>query len=309
MTAPPALILDVDTGIDDALALALATRATVEFVAATSVAGNVEIEAATANTLTVLDWLGADGVPVHRGASRPLARQHQHAKHVHGETGLGGAVLAASERAVGADRGPAAIIRLATSRPGEITLVCLGPLTNLAIALNVEPRLPGLLREVVVMGGAFAVPGNITPAAEFNVYADPEAADQVFNTAFPRLTAIGLDVTQQVAWSASDWERAADRTQLDPAARLAVDVCRQFFRDRPGQGFFLHDPLALGVAIEPAFVECEEVSVSVVSDGEARGKTKIVAGSGVHVARTVDGARFHDWFLATVGLPGGATVQ
>src|SRR5829696_2741639 len=122
------IILDVDTGTDDALALAYAVASPgIELVAVTTVAGNVDVEKTTANTLSVLDWLGAEDIPVHRGASRPLVRPHRDASYFHDEGGLGGARLPASSRMVAADRGPAALIRLARRRPGELTLVTLGP--------------------------------------------------------------------------------------------------------------------------------------------------------------------------------------
>ena len=211
------IILDVDTGIDDAMAIALATRSdTCELVAVTTVAGNTTIDNATRNSLDVLDMLGRSDVPVHRGASRPLVRPLQQAAHVHGNNGIGGAVLPESTRDVGADRGPAAMIRLVKERPGEITLVCVGPLTNLAIALNVEPRFPEYLRRLVIMGGAYFVPGNVTPAAEFNFYCDPEAADQVLRTPFPDLIAIGLDVSHQVALPRSLWEAVRDDRSRRP---------------------------------------------------------------------------------------------
>jgi inosine-uridine nucleoside N-ribohydrolase len=155
VSEPVPLILDVDTGTDDALALAYAVESpAIDLVAVTTVAGNVGVDRTTANTLAVLDWLGATAVPVHRGASRPLCRPHRDAMYFHDEGGLGGARLPAAIREIGHDRGPAATIRLARQRPGELTLVTLGPLTNLAIALNVEPGLPDLFKAVVVMGGA-----------------------------------------------------------------------------------------------------------------------------------------------------------
>jgi len=207
MTEQVPVILDVDTGTDDALALGYAVASPrIELVAVTTVAGNVGVEKTTANTLAVLDWLGAGDVPVHRGASRPLVRPHRDAVYFHDEGGLGGAQLPPSTRSVGADRGPAALIRLARLRPREVTLVTLGPLTNLAIALNVEPNLPELLKSVVVMGGAYSVPGNTTPAAEFNILVDPEAAEQVFTARFPNLTTVGLDVTERVALTRDDWD-------------------------------------------------------------------------------------------------------
>lgn len=200
MTERERVVLDVDTGTDDALALAFVTRdPRVDLLAVTTVAGNIGVEQATANTLDVLDWLGAKGVPVHRGASRPLVRPHQDAAYFHDEGGLGGARLPRSTRETGPDRGPAAMIRLARQFPGEITLICLGPLTNLAIALNVEPTLADRLKAVVLMGGAYTVPGNTTPAAEFNILVDPEAAQQVFAAPFKQLISVGLDVTQKVS--------------------------------------------------------------------------------------------------------------
>src|SRR5215218_755265 len=225
MTDRVPIILDVDTGTDDALALAYAVASPgIDLLAATTVAGHVDLGKTTANTLSVLDWLGARDGPVHRGASRPLVRPHRDAIYLHDEGGLGGAQLPPSTRSIGADRGPAALIRLAKQRPRELTLVTLGPLTNLAIALNVEPGLPELLKSVVVMGGAFTVPGNTTPAAEFNILVDPEAADQVFGAAFPDFTAVGLDVTQQVALSRVDWDAANAASSLPRSARLLREI-------------------------------------------------------------------------------------
>jgi inosine-uridine nucleoside N-ribohydrolase len=298
------IILDVDTGVDDALALALAVRwSRVELVAVSTVAGNVDIDLATSNTLTVLDWFGATEVPVHRGASRPLARPLNTAVHVHGEDGLGEAGLPPSRRALGPDRGPAAMIRLARARPGELTLVCVGPLTNLAIALNVEPSLPELVAGVVFMGGAYRVAGNTTPAAEFNIYDDPEAATQVFEAAsrFRHLTAIGLDVSHQTSLNRADWE--ASRRATEHTAGLLARIAHRTFEHRRQPAFYLHDPLALAVAVDPSLVVCEQVSVEVVLDGESRGQTCPIGPGPVRVARTVEAARFLRLFRTTVGLP------
>lgn len=304
MSEPVPLILDVDTGIDDALALAYALRApAVELVAITTLAGNVGVERTTGNTLSVLDWLGAPDVPVHRGASRPLVRVHRDAAYFHDSDGLGGAGLPPSERALGADRGPAAIVRLANARPGELTLVCLGPLTNLAIALNVEPRLPELLRGVVVMGGAYGVPGNITPRAEFNVFADPEAAAQVVAAPFPRLTLVGLDVTQQTGITRPAWDAIVADEAGDAATRLLVRVARRPFEERMVERLHLHDPLAVAVALDPSLVETERCAVSVGVDGEERGMTRVTGPGGAAVARTVAVDAFLDRFFAALALP------
>ena len=304
MTEQVPLILDVDTGTDDALALAYAVASPrIELVAVSTVAGNVDIEKTTANTLAVLDWLGAEDIPVHRGASRPLVRPHRDAIYFHDEGGLGGAQLPPSRRSIGADRGPAALIRLARLRPGELTLVTLGPLTNLAIALNVEPTLPELLKAVVVMGGAFTVPGNTTPAAEFNILVDPEAAEQVFTAPFPSLTVVGLDVTEQVALTRDDWEAVNVDSSLPPTARLLREV-GAFAYSRLGRDqFSLHDPLSVAVAIDPTLIEVQELEIAVDAIEPERGRTRIVGPGTIRVAVSVDAQRALGEFRRTVELP------
>ena len=298
------VILDVDTGMDDALALGLAVLdPEIELVAATTVAGNVGIDHTTPNTLTVLDWFGAAGLPVYRGASRPLARPLVIAAQFQGDDGLGEAGLERSRRETEADSGPAAMVRLARSRPGEITLVCVGPLTNLAIAMNLESSLPNLVAALVIMGGAFYVPGNITQHAEFNIYCDPEGAAQVFEAAdrFRRFTAIGLDVCHQVALTQSDYLacHAAD----SPGSRLFSRIARRQFEDRSDSEFYLYDPLALAVAVAPKLVRHENSAVSVDLDEEHLGRTRVVGRGPVQVAREVDAEKFLEDFRFRLELP------
>ncbi len=298
------VVLDVDTGTDDALALAYAVASPrIELVAVSTVAGNVDVEKTTANTLSVLDWLGAEDVPVHRGASRPLVRPHRDASYFHDEGGLGGAQLPASARAVGADRGPAALIRLARQRPGELTLVALGPLTNVAIALNVEPKLAELLKSVVIMGGAFTVPGNTTPVAEFNILVDPEAADQVFTAPFPNMTAVGLDVTQQVALTRGDWDAVNAGSTLPRTASLLREVGKSAFSKLGRDQFSLHDPLSVAVAIDPTLISIRELAISVDTLEPELGRTRIAGPGNVRVAASVDSERALADFRRTVGLP------
>ncbi len=298
------VVLDVDTGTDDALALAYAVASPrIELVAVSTVAGNVDVEKTTANTLSVLDWLGAEDVPVHRGASRPLVRPPRDASYCHDEGGLGGAKLPASTRAVGADRGPAALIRLARQRPGELTLVALGPLTNVAIALNVEPGLPVLLKSIVIMGGAFTVPGNTTPAAEFNILVDPEAADQVFTAPFPNMTAVGLDVTQQVALTRGDWDAVNAGSTLPRTASLLREVGQSAFSKLGRDQFSLHDPLSVAVAIDPTLISIRELAISVDTVEPELGRTRIAGPGNVRVAASVDSERALEDFRRTVGLP------
>jgi len=297
------VILDVDTGVDDALALALGVRSNrVDLLAVTTVAGNVDIGRATANTLAVLDWLGATAIPVHQGASHPLVRAHEDASFVHGTDGLGNSGFPQSARAVAADRGPAAMVRLLRERPGEIALVAVGPLTNVAIALNVEPRIAAWAAQVVVMGGAYREPGNVTPRAEYNIYADPEAAAQVFAAPWRRLVAVGLDVSHRTVLSRPVWEAARDRPE--PVAQLVHRVSARTFTERAQNGVHLHDPLALAVALDPSLVTLEPASIAVGLNGDERGETRITGPGNVLVATAVDVPRFLAEFGAALGLDG-----
>ena len=301
MPDPRPVIMDVDTGVDDSLALALAVNSPeIELIAVTTLAGNIDVDHATANTRNVLAWLGRDDIPVHRGASRPLARDARDASHYHGANGLGDARLPTSEKPLGVDRGPAAIIRHVLARPGEITLLCVGPLTNLAIALNVCPELVDLLDRLVVMGGAFGRKGNVTPYAEFNVWADPKAAQQVFATSFKDATVVGLDVTELVALDRSVWATAA--TRPSPAATLIAQVCRRSFTERGESEFFLHDPVALGLAFDPSFAEAEPAAIMVELTGEEEGRTNATEGGGWKRATRPDRDRFLAMFEERTGL-------
>lgn len=296
------IILDVDTGIDDAAAIALASLSPrADLVAVTTVAGNTTIEHATRNSLDVIDMLGFSHVPLYRGASRPLARPLQTAAHVHGDNGIGGAALPASNRQPGEYKGPAAIIRLALERPGELTLVCLGPLTNLAIALNVQPDLPELLKSVVVMGGAYFVGGNISKAAEFNFYCDPEAASQVLTMPFPNIVAVGLDVTHQVALPRESWATAADHSS--PVRLLLHEVFKESFNAGAGAPVYIHDALAVAVALDPSLLACELHTVTIQAGSDERGASRTGACAPVEVAVSVDGQRFLMELLRVFDLP------
>jgi inosine-uridine nucleoside N-ribohydrolase len=297
------LILDVDTGVDDALAIGLAvSRPDVDLLAVSTLAGNIDVVNATENSRRVLGLIGASAIPVHQGASRPLARIHRNAAHYHGKNGLGDAELPKVDAPLGASRGPAAIIHLARQRPGEIVLVATGPLTNVAIALNVFPELPSLLKRFVVMGGSYRNPGNITPHAEFNIWADPEAAQQVFATDFPDAITVGLDVSHQTLLLKSSWEESLGKPHA--LAQLLSAVCRRSFVDRAQADFPLHDPLAAAVALDPALVATERGVIDVVTDGERDGKTVFTANpaGSWQVALGVNSGRFVSEFLASYQL-------
>jgi len=296
------LIIDVDTGVDDAMALAFALAKGANLLGVTTVSGNVPVGVTTRNTLDVLAYLGRDDIPVHRGASRPLVADYQDARDVHGGNGLGGLELAPSSKPQATLAGPAFIIQCADRFAGELDLVAVGPLTNLAIALNVQPQLVQQIRRVVVMGGAYFVPGNKMPDAEFNVYVDPDAADQVFNASWNDITLVGLDVTQRTVLSHDLWTSIP--SDAAGAAGLVRGMTRRTFTERGKSGFYLHDPLAVAVALESDLVLGTHCAVSVVSSGEARGKTSPDQRStGPLVATDVDAERFVRDLGHVLGLP------
>jgi inosine-uridine nucleoside N-ribohydrolase len=301
------MLLDVDTGLDDALALALAVRHPgIHLEAVTTVAGNVGLELTTRNTLRVLDWLGATAVPVAAGADRPLAGEVREARHWHGDDGLGGATLSASQRTPLEDA-VGYLIERVLSDPGELTLVCLGPLTNIALAIQRQPKIVPAVREIVLMGGAARPPGNVTPVAEFNIYADPEAAAIVFAQPWP-VTMVGLDVTSRVQLTGAD--RDALRNQTSPEATLVRELTHRLFDVLGYSAMSLHDPLAVAVAADPSLVTTVETQLQVETRGEhTTGQTVADLRTRRHdAARTsrvcldVDVERARALFFATLGL-------
>jgi purine nucleosidase len=269
---PRPLLLDVDTGVDDAIAIALATRLSAhELVAVSTVAGNVPVADATRNTLDVLAWLDVD-LPVYRGNSLPLSRPLQTAREHHGATGLGSWQIPSSGQHEQDETAPEAIIRLARQHAGEITFVFTGPLTNLAVALSLEPRLVEWVGKLVIMGGAFYKAGNTTAHAEFNIYADPEAAARVAQSGLPA-TWIGLDVTHQTLLTRAMWDQLSDATA--PAPVLAREVLRRTFEELGRPAFPMHDPLAVAVAETPSLVETEHGAVRIDVGETRRGEARI----------------------------------
>ncbi|MEJ7837790.1 MAG: nucleoside hydrolase [Thermomicrobiales bacterium] len=278
------LLVDVDTGVDDAIALAFLVRRVPELLAVTTVAGNVPIDFSTPNTRNVVAWLGREDIPVHRGASRPLSVPYHDAAHVHGGNGLGNTTLPESPKPESAEHAVDAILRLAAEHEGELIILMLGPLTNLAIALSLRPALVDQIRKVVIMGGTYANPGNITPHAEFNIYADPHAAQQVFAAKWPQLVALGLDVTHQTVISRSTWNAIPwDASRPSQLARL---ILARSYDERNLEGFYLHDPLAALTVIDPEIVGVEHGRIEVTDEGDRRGQTTFTPGDGNHQVAT-----------------------
>jgi purine nucleosidase len=271
--APAAIILDCDPGIDDALAIAFACgHPGLELLGLTTVGGNVDLARTTANALSVRDFVGCPEVPVVAGSPAPLLRSVLDARHVHGESGLGAARLAAALS--GARDGHAVDFLIDTigAAPGRITLVATGPLTNIALAVRREPRLVTQVRDFVIMGGS-AGRGNVTPAAEFNIAADPEAAAIVFGAGWT-VTMVGLDVTYQARATLGVLERMRGLGRL--GADLLLPALSGYRYEAaaalgraPGQGDgpAVHDVCALALVAEPSLFGCVPARVEVETAG------------------------------------------
>ncbi|MDV3127376.1 nucleoside hydrolase [Mycobacterium sp. 21AC1] len=331
---------DVDTGVDDALALAyLLASQDAELVGIASTAGNVPVQQVCTNNLGLLELCGVTGIPVSKGAEQPLRIPLRTAEDTHGLQGLGYAQLPSSDRMLTAHDSAQAWVRAAHAYPGELIGLAVGPLTNLALAMRAEPGLPKLLRRLVIMGGAFDYRGNTTPVSEWNISVDPEAAAEVFGawgaawgldepTHVPIV--LGLNLTENVAMTPALLSRLAaaadsesptmsvldDRGTLSMAAnpliRVLEDALRFYFEFHfdTGDGYLahLHDPLAAAVALNPDLVQYRQSTVDVELTGTlTRGMT--VADWRGHWGRQpnalvgvdVDPAAFFDRFIDRVG--------
>lgn len=306
------LLIDTDPGVDDALALILALRSQeARVVGVGTVAGNVDLDTATENALRVLRLLGRTDLAVARGCAAPLVEPFHGARHVHGQDGLGDSGLAPSELQPRAEHAVDQIVRLAREWEGHLVLVALGPLTNLAMALLKDPSLPGRVQRVVVMGGAFNVPGNVTVAAEFNLWADPEAAARVFSAGWP-LTLVGLNVTRRTLLRQEDLAGLGHAPLAEFVRAVVGAPMRQAAARGLGAVFALHDPLAVAIALDPSLAtEATEVPVAVELRGEwtrgasladlrARPATHPLETPAARVCLGVDAPRFLERFLRAV---------
>jgi purine nucleosidase len=339
-TAALPVFADVDTGVDDAMALMyLLASPDTELVGLASTGGNVAVHQVCVNNLSLLELCGAPDIPVSKGAQRPLTGPILTAEDVHGPTGLGYAELPSSDRQLTSYDAAEAWVRAAHAHPGQLIGVATGPLTNLALALRAEPALPTLLRRLVVMGGAFDHVGNVTPVAEFNIWADPEAAAEVFaawaatsdtqgQQSFPIVC--GLDVTQKVAMTPEILARLAAASgttttvlsELDeqgtrsaasnPLIRVIEDAMRFYFEFHLGQGCgylaYQHDPLAAATALDPQLVSTRPATVDVELTGTLTRGMTVTDRLGhwgrkpnAQIGVNADPAVFFDQFIARVG--------
>ena len=274
------IIIDTDTGVDDALAIILALRSPeLRVEAITTVAGNVEVEKCTRNCLLLLDLLQPKRIPaVAQGAEKPLMRRLVTAPEVHGNDGLGDVAsrYPAPKHRTTNKNADDVILELIRRYPHKITIVAIGPLTNIAHALRKDFKSMKKVQEIIIMGGAFDVAGNTGPVAEFNMYVDPEAAERVLHSGIP-ITLVPLDATQQVALQRSDVARLARNGSNEIGVFIERMTKRYMQYHKTTEGFlggYLHDPLAVGVAVNRRFVRCREVHVEVETHGEiTRGMT------------------------------------
>ncbi|HYM84102.1 MAG TPA: nucleoside hydrolase [Candidatus Dormibacteraeota bacterium] len=341
MPQPTPFILDVDTGIDDSLALLYACASPeVELVAVTCVAGNVDARQVAENTRAVLELAGRPDVEVALGRETPLVRDLETTPETHGPRGIGYAELPPARRPLSDRHAVDLLVEESRRRPGEITLVTLGPLTNLAVAMLREPELPRLLRRHVLMGGSYRSPGNTAPTTEWNVHVDPDAARVVFRAwatalaadpSIPRPVALGLDVTERAKFTPEHMVRLARRAGSQPDERLVpaegvesrsvasnavvryiADALRfymEFHSRYDGfYGAFIHDPLALAAAIDPTLVRTEALAVDVelggrLTTGETVTDWRRTWGRppNVDVAVEADAERFLERFVDRVG--------
>jgi len=329
---------DVDTGVDDALALVyLLASADAELVGLASTGGNVAVQQVCDNNLRLLALCRSSDVPVAKGADQPLRGPTGFARNVHGVNGLGYAELPRTEQRLADYDAAAAWVRAAHAYPGELVGLATGPLTNLALALRAEPTLPTLLRRLVVMGGVYDYRGNTSPVAEWNIKVDPEAAAEVFtgwhasnNPAPVELPILcGLDLTRHVAMTpeimlrmakeaesttkvlSEDDEPGTRSVASNSLIRMIEDAMRFYFESyrSVGHGYqaSLHDPLAAAVALDPELVTTRTATVDVELVGTLTRGMTVTDWSGrwgrkpnARIGVGVDPAAFFDRFIERV---------
>ncbi len=313
---PQKIIIDTDPGVDDAMAIFFALKSPeLDVIGLTTIFGNVHTELATTNALLLLEIAGRTDIPVARGADNPLAVPFKGpVPYIHGDDGQGNVNLPPPQTKAIDQPAAEFIIEQVMAAPGEITLVPVGPLTNIALALRLEPRIAQHVKEVVLMGGNALCPGNASPAAEANIFNDPEAADVVFGADWP-VTMVGLDVTHKVNMTGAHLDRyAAASNPLAQHVSRIVPLYRSYFEsNHPGMdGIYVHDSSAIAYVIDPTLFTVERWPVRVETQGISRGKTWPATGGDeripspwrgrppVNVCVDVDAARLLDLELSRV---------
>jgi inosine-uridine nucleoside N-ribohydrolase len=266
---PRRIIIDTDPGVDDAMAIFLALRSPeLKVEAITAVSGNVPLALTLPNALRLAEIAGRTDIPIAGGASLPLVRRLITAAYVHGENGLGGVDFAEPHLKPVAESATQLISRIVRANPGEITIVAVGPLTNIGTLLRSDPEIARMIPQIVIMGGSLSG-GNITPAAEFNLYVDPEAARIVFDSGIP-VTMVGLDVTEKVLLR-EEHVATLEHAQ-NPVSQAAGKIMRATLnRARKGIDptvIAMHDPLTVASLIDPQLLKLQDYYVEVETQGE-----------------------------------------
>jgi len=303
------LWIDTDTASDDVVALIIALKhPDVEVVGMSIVAGNVPLDMAVQNALITVERCGAR-TPVHAGAARPLSRPLESAQYVHGNDGMGDIGLDLHGRVPASHDGIGAMVEAFRTNPGQLELVTLGPLTNVAVAVRSEANFVSWVKRCVCMAGTGVLPGNVTPLSEFNVWADPEAAHIVYNSGL-HIEMVGWDVSWQDAVIMDDF--AAELRALSPLGEFAIDIqrhVREFCHSVTKiNGFDFPDPIAMCVAIDDSIVSKEETRYVdvVLSENDARGQTMVDwlgvtrKPANTRVVLRADQARFKDMLRAAL---------
>lgn len=300
--AQHSIIIDTDPGQDDALAILLALASPeIEVIGICAVAGNVPLPLTEVNARKICELAGKADTKVYAGAVRPMLRNLVTAEYVHGKTGLDGPVLPDPKMPLQKQHGVDFIIETLMSRPaGTVTLCVLGPMTNIALALVKEPRIASRIKRIVAMGGGFFEGGNITPAAEFNIYVDPQAARLVFDCGAP-ITLVPLDCTHQALTTKPRIEKfRAMKNKTGPAAAELLDFFERFDVEKYGsEGGPLHDPCTVAWLLHPEFFTGKDCNVAIECESELTMGMTVVDWWGVtnrpknaHVLRTIDAEKF-----------------
>lgn len=296
------VIIDCDPGVDDAVAVFMALAAeNLDVRAITAVAGNQTLEKTSINALKLVDYAGFD-IPVAKGASKPLLRELVTAAHVHGETGLGGIALPEPKRSFSSKNACDTIYEEALRSGQKLLIVALGPLTNIAVTLLKYPDIKERVERIILMGGSCGC-GNDTPAAEFNIYADPDAAKIVFESGLP-ITMVGLDVTHKaLIYPEENNEIALFNNGITRIAEKLLDHMIRFCGKHGFPGAVMHDPLAVAYAIDPDVMKTEKYHVDIETKGMyTSGKTVVdiyhVTGKepNIDVGMDIDRGRFASLF-------------
>jgi inosine-uridine nucleoside N-ribohydrolase len=308
---PIPIILDCDPGHDDAIALLLAVASPeLDLLGVTTVSGNQTLDKTTANAIRILDFVGRTDVPVHAGADAPFIRQRDVAAHVHGESGLDGPELPPPSRRPGQQHAVDFLADQIRARNGGVTLVPTGPLTNVALLFALHPD--AVPERIVLMGGAVGE-GNRTPAAEFNIWADPEAAQRVFAAGLDT-TMVGLDVTHQALITDAHTERLRGAGRVGAMVAELMDFYSRFHRVRYPDldGSPMHDPVCVAHLVDPGLIEARDAHIEVdCSTGPSWGRTNVdwrrrehFPAPNAKVALGIDGERFAELVIERIGSLG-----